>query len=118
VAAQPSSGEAPTTRREPTLAELEAYAAQLDASRARELRPRRADPGLRRLGKWIVPQRYRRPARAGVTRLRAGRERKRAADIAASPQPLKLHLGSGPMRKQGWTNVDLVGDNVDLAWDL
>jgi predicted SAM-dependent methyltransferase len=119
VAVQRSSGQASSsTGPEPSLVEIVAYAEQLDTSRARELKPRRTDPPLRRLGKHVVPQRLRRPVRLAATRLRGGREEQRAAALAAARGALRLHLGSGPVRKQGWTNVDLVGDSVDLAWDL
>ena len=32
--------------------------------------------------------------------------------------PIRLHLGSGKEHKEGWVNVDLLGDPVDLPWDV
>jgi SAM-dependent methyltransferase len=32
--------------------------------------------------------------------------------------PLRLHLGSGDSRREGWVNIDLLGLPTDLAWDL
>lgn len=32
--------------------------------------------------------------------------------------PLRLHLGSGGSRHEGWVNIDLLGPPTDLAWDL
>ena len=33
-------------------------------------------------------------------------------------EPLRLHLGSGGVKKNGWVDVDLVGRSADLAWNL
>jgi predicted SAM-dependent methyltransferase len=44
------------------------------------------------------------------------RERARAARLTASP--LLLHLGSGGEHKEGWVNIDLLGDPVEVAWNL
>jgi predicted SAM-dependent methyltransferase len=45
------------------------------------------------------------------------RERRKARAITAEPG-LRLHLGCGGERKAGWVNVDLLGDPVDVAWNL
>jgi predicted SAM-dependent methyltransferase len=37
---------------------------------------------------------------------------------AAATRPLKLHLGSGTVRKDGWINIDLLPDKVDVPWNL
>ena len=46
--------------------------------------------------------------RAGVRRARA----------LVNRRPLKLHLGCGSNRKQGWVNIDLFNPSADLALDL
>ena len=74
-----------------------------------------SDSPLRKLTKNAVPVRYRGTARMLVTDLMVRRERARAAQI---PEPLHLHLGSGGEHKDGWTNVDLAGDPVEVAWNL
>lgn len=78
-----------------------------------------ADPAsrVRRWGRRVVPQRFRLHARVAVTALAAPRARRRAQRIGANGT-VRLHLGSGPVRKPGWVNVDLLGDRVDLAWNL
>jgi predicted SAM-dependent methyltransferase len=67
-----------------------------------------------------------RPLMGPATRLRA----KQLATSALAPyirrraralqgaDPLRLHLGSGGNNLDGWVNIDLVGANADLAWDL
>ncbi len=45
------------------------------------------------------------------------RERRRAQTVARQDD-LKLHLGCGGERKKGWVNIDLLGDPVDVAWNL
>ena len=67
-----------------------------------------------------------RPLMGAATRLRA----KQLATTAMAPYtrrraralhdrtPLRLHLGSGGNNLDGWVNIDLVGAQADLAWDL
>lgn len=76
------------------------------------------DSRLRLLTKNLVPVKYRGTARMVLTDLMAPRERRKAAAIENSGRPLRLHLGSGGEHKDGWINVDLVGDPVEIAWDL
>jgi predicted SAM-dependent methyltransferase len=75
------------------------------------------DSRLRRLVKHAVAPSRRGTARLVATDALAVRERRRAARLLAR-DPLLVHLGSGTEYKQGWVNVDLVGDPVDLAWNL
>jgi predicted SAM-dependent methyltransferase len=67
--------------------------------------------------KRFVPVRYRGTGRMILTDLVRGRER-RKADAAAIRGDIRLHLGCGGERKAGWINIDLLGDPVDLAWNL
>ncbi len=86
-----------------------------DAERIAALRERLAErpppaPGLiRRLP-------YRR-ARVIGTRLAAPWSRRRLR-AAAERSPLRLHLGSGRVNKEGWVNIDLLAARADVAWDL
>lgn len=63
-----------------------------------------------------MPQRFRLHARVAATAAASSRARSRAEELAGGD--LRLHLGSGPARKDGWVNVDLVGDDVDLTWNI
>jgi predicted SAM-dependent methyltransferase len=74
-------------------------------------------PLVRRVGRRIVPQRFRLQTRVAATAALSPRVR-RSAEALAKDDPLRLHLGSGPARKDGWVNVDLVGDDVDLTWNI
>jgi predicted SAM-dependent methyltransferase len=67
---------------------------------------------LRRLPGWL-PSRAR---VAGTRMLRPWSRRKLARAQAQSP--LRLHLGSGWVRKEGWVNIDLVLSKPDIAWNL
>ena len=75
------------------------------------------DSRLRRIAKHAVPESRRGTARVVATDAVAVRERRKAAALLQR-DPLLLHLGSGTQYKDGWVNVDLAGDPVDLAWNL
>jgi predicted SAM-dependent methyltransferase len=91
---------------------VETYLARRQADRS----PAPA-PLVWRVGRRVVPQRFRLESRVAATAAVAPRARRRAAKLAGG-RPLRLHLGSGPARKDGWVNVDLVGDDVDLSWNI
>ncbi len=76
-----------------------------------------SDSRLRRLAKHAVPESRRGTARVVVTDAVALRERRKVPALLAR-DPLLLHLGSGTQYKDGWVNIDLAGDPVDLAWNL
>jgi predicted SAM-dependent methyltransferase len=46
--------------------------------------------------------------------------RAKARRLMASGVPLRLHIGCGPVYKEGWVNMDLArpGWRLDLVWDL
>jgi predicted SAM-dependent methyltransferase len=96
---------------------LVAYLDHLERDPGFDARPRPGDPLVRRLGKQLVPQRYRLAARVLATQARARRARRRAAELAGR-SPLRLHLASGPVAKPDWVDVDLAGDAVDLEWNI
>jgi predicted SAM-dependent methyltransferase len=76
-----------------------------------------SDSRLRRIAKHAVPIGLRGTARVAVTDALAARERRKVPALLQR-EPLLLHLGSGTRYKDGWVNVDLAGDPVDLAWNL
>jgi predicted SAM-dependent methyltransferase len=67
--------------------------------------------------KNFVPVRYRGTGRMILTDLVRTRERRKAQVLVESGN-LRLHLGCGGERKAGWVNIDLLGDPVDVAWNL
>jgi predicted SAM-dependent methyltransferase len=96
---------------------LLAYLDHLEALRGADRRGDATTPLPRKIGRRLLPAGYAAQARLAATRLARPRERRRAREFARRA-PLRLHLGSGVEYKHGWVNVDLVGDRVDLAWDL
>jgi predicted SAM-dependent methyltransferase len=94
-----------------------AYLESLQAVQLVDRRPTSAEPALRRFGKIVLPHSQRVRVRLAATHAIEARERRRASQLATR-QPLRLHLGSGTAPKESWINVDLVGDRVDLAWDV
>lgn len=88
-----------------------------------EERRRKATKGLergtgtrivRRLTSWELRQ----AAKVDGTALLAPLARRRARRYLGSGEPLRLHLGCGPHKLDGWVNVDILGMHPDLAWDL
>jgi predicted SAM-dependent methyltransferase len=75
------------------------------------------DSGARVALKNLVPVRYRGTGRMILTDAVRARERRKAEALAGQPG-LRLHLGCGGERKAGWVNIDLLGDPVDVAWNL
>lgn len=87
-------------------------------ARQRQLRAtKQSDATARAVLKHVVPVRYRGTGRVILTDLIRRRERRKAQLVAAQDE-IKLHLGSGGERKKDWVNIDLMGDPVDLAWNL
>lgn len=99
--------------------QLERYFRDSAATQDRLRQTKESDSALRRIAKHGVPVRLRGTARMVITNAVMPRERKKAEALAADTSgPLRLHLGSGGEHKDGWVNVDLVGDPIDLAWNL
>jgi len=55
--------------------------------------------------------------RIALTRWTSALARRRAQNFARR-SPLRLHLGSGRRRREGWVNIDLVGRHADIAWTV
>ena len=98
---------------------LAAYFAQSRGFvRQHELRQTKAtDSGARVALKHLVPVRYRGTGRMILTDLVEGANGARPACSRAS-LGLRRHLGCGGEGKDGWVNIDLLGDPVDVAWNL
>lgn len=86
-------------------------------SASRNAASKESDSRMRRLLKHMVRQERRGTARMLATDLVRPIQRRKAAKYLAR-RPLLLHLGSGGERKAGWVNVDLIGDPVEVAWNL
>lgn len=96
---------------------LDSYFLESD-ERQQELRKTKpTDSSARVALKNLFPVRYRGTARMMLTDLVRGRERRKAQALAQRAD-LRLHLGSGGEHKSGWVNVDLLGDPVEVAWNL
>lgn len=97
---------------------LQAYFATTDEAQGRLNSTNPTDSRLRRITKHAVPVKRRGTARMIVTNTVMPVQRRKAQRIAQANDSLKLHLGSGSQPKEGWLNVDLAGDPIDLAWNL
>lgn len=102
--------------------QLQAY---LDFVRERQeetARTKPSDSTVRKVAKHLVPKGFRGRARFLATDVMTPYSRARARRIAAEHNrtgaPLWLHLGSGGEHKDGWVNIDLAGDPVEVAWNM
>jgi predicted SAM-dependent methyltransferase len=99
-------------------AKLHEYFSRVDAIQQRLRSDKPSDPRLRLLVRKIVPPGFRGTARMLLTDAAMPWERRKLREIKARPGPLRLHLGCGGEAKPGWVNIDLIGDPVELAWNL
>lgn len=89
------------------LAERQAASTKgLPRGRAAQLLRHVSSPGLRA------------SAKVNGTVLLAPLARRKVRALQGENQPLRLNLGSGPRKLDGWVNVDILGMNPDLHWDL
>lgn len=95
------------------MGEIRRYLDEREAASTRGLERGAAARLLRRVSSFERRQ----AAKVQAARLLAPRERRKAERLAQGA-PLKLHLGSGGRRPAGWVNVDIVGMDADLYWDL
>jgi predicted SAM-dependent methyltransferase len=96
---------------------LDSYFLESEIKQQELRKTKPTDSGTRAVMKNLVPVRYRGTARMVITDVVRGRERRKAKTLAHQPD-LLLHLGSGGEHKPGWVNVDLLGDPVEVAWNL
>jgi predicted SAM-dependent methyltransferase len=98
---------------------LDSYLRESEIKQQQLRQTKPTDSGPRAVVKNLVPVRYRGTARMMITDVVRGRERRKAQALALAQQSdLRLHLGSGGEHKSGWVNVDLLGDPVEVAWNL
>lgn len=65
----------------------------------------------------VLPPSGRLRAKQLATQLSAPWTKRRVRDLPRTG--LRLHLGCGALRKEGWVNIDLIGARgADLIWDL
>lgn len=80
--------------------------------------------GVKGLAKRVLPLStrvaLRERWRTAITDALRPYERRRARALVRSGQPVRLHLGSGYLHKDGWVNVDLavIPAPVELRWNL
>lgn len=112
---RPEPGETPAEQ-------LANYLRFTDDRRNAHKKTKASDSALRRLAKHLVPRNSRSRARFLVTDLvrpaARAKARRIAAGHAASGKDLLLHIGSGGEHKDGWVNIDLAGDPVEVPWNL
>jgi predicted SAM-dependent methyltransferase len=97
---------------------LHEYFSRVDAIQARLRSDKPSDSGLRLLAKRVIPPDYRGTARMLLTNASEPWQKRKLRAIKERPGPLRLHLGCGGEAKEGWVNIDLIGDPVELAWNL
>jgi predicted SAM-dependent methyltransferase len=76
------------------------------------------DPGYVKSLKRVVPHGTRTPLRELATAAARPLAARRVKQLVASGAPIRLNIGSGFKPIEGWTNMDLAGAPVDLAWNL
>jgi predicted SAM-dependent methyltransferase len=96
---------------------LDSYFATSQERQARLRLTKPTDARARIALKRFVPVRYRGTGRMVLTNLIRSRESRKARALAGKGA-IQLHLGCGGERKVGWVNIDLLGDPVDVAWNL
>ena len=95
------------------MAGIRRYLEERETARTRGVQRGAAVRLLRRVSSFELRQQ----AKVRATDVLAPLERRKARRLAEA-RPLRLHLGSGAHRIPGWVNIDLVGMQPDLHWDL
>jgi predicted SAM-dependent methyltransferase len=90
------------------------YLAEREARATRGLERGRGATLLRR----VTTHDFRQSAKVGATRLLAPRTKRQIKSLLASGEPIRLHLGSGGHPLDGWVNIDVLGMEPDVYWDL
>ena len=97
---------------------LHAYFVEADSIQRLLRSSKPTDSRLRLLLKNVVPPKFRGTVRMLLTDLARPAQSQRLKAMSEQAGPLLVHLGSGGELKPGWVNIDLVGDPVEVAWNL
>ncbi len=106
-------GEGPTGAQEAPKS-IESYLAERHAAATKGLSRGPAAQLVRR----VSSPGMRASAKANGTILLAPLTRRKVRALLAEGRPIRLNLGSGPRRVAGWVNLDILGMDPDLHWDL
>lgn len=90
------------------------YLAERRAASAKGLPRGRAAELLR----GVLSRRLRDAMKANGTTLLSPLSKRKVRTILSERTAVRLNLGSGPTKLAGWVNVDLLGMNADLYWNL
>lgn len=93
---------------------LRAYLAERHDARTKGL-PRGAAAQLLRR---VSSPGMRASAKVNGTLVLAPLTRRKVRALLGDGRPIRINLGSGPRKLDGWVNVDILGMNPDLHWDL
>jgi predicted SAM-dependent methyltransferase len=95
---------------------IRAYLEERQSAATRGLERGRGADLLRR----VMPHGMRQSAKVNGTKLLVpwSKVRIRRLVEASAGKPFKLHLGSGGHPLEGWVNIDILGMEPDLYWDL
>lgn len=96
------------------MGELRRYVTERQAAATRGAQRGRAAAVLRRVSSHGLRQ----SAKVVGTRLLEPWSRTQIRRLLRDGSPLRLHLGSGGHPLEGWVNVDVLGMEPDLYWDL
>jgi predicted SAM-dependent methyltransferase len=91
--------------------------AYLEERRAAATRGLERGPGVDVLRR-VMPHGLRQSAKVNGTKLLMPWSKLRIKRILDEGRPLRLHLGSGGHPLDGWVNIDILGMEPDLYWDL
>lgn len=93
---------------------IQAYLAERHAASTKGLPRGRAAHLLRH----VSSPGMRASAKVNGTVLLAPFSRRKIRALLSEGPPIRLNLGSGPRKLDGWVNVDILGMDPDLHWDL
>ena len=93
---------------------IRGYLDQRQAAATRGLERGRAAGLVRR----VMPHGLRQSAKVNGTKLLVPWSKLRIKRLVDGGKPLRLHLGSGGHPLEGWVNIDILGMEPDLYWDL
>ena len=96
------------------MSELQRYAADQEAAITHGKERGQAADLLRR----VAPFPVRSWAKLNLTTALTPLSARKARRFADAPGDLRLQLGSGMNNLEGWVNLDLIGEQPDLVWDL